>query len=1706
MSKLYAILLLVFLSPILDLYAQQAPDWLWAKSIGGINNNSAVVRRVHNDKIGDVYITGQFTSTVDFGGTTLTSAGNNDTFMAKYAPDGTLIWAKRIGSTQYDMGWGIATDDNDNVYFSSEFKGTATYAGGTLTSSGNNDIAILKYNSTGTLIWARKIGGSGEERNTNLAVNPSGTNYYITGGFRGSVNFGGTTLSSSGNSDIFVTKYTDAGTLVWAKKAGGSIYDEGLGIGLDSLENVYISGLIQGTVNFDGTSISSAGGNDVFIAKYNSSGTIQWVRRAGGSSNDESRYMVTDKAGNSYFTGYFRGTATFGPLNVTGASIDNYYLAKYNSSGTVQWVRTAQGSTNSYGFGVDVDQVGNIYATGFFAGTADFSDAGGNNFSLTSAGDRDAFIAKYNNSGTVQWAKGMSGSNYEDARGVAVFDDNTIYASGYIINSTTSFGNIQLPLVSNGTFLARLGSLVTTLNDTTCEDVPYLFGNQSLNSPGTYTDTLTSSTGTDSIVVLNLTILPIANTFIAATICANQPYFFNGQNLTTSGIYEDTLIAANGCDSLVALNLIVKPVPYNLSTVSICPSGLPYNFNGQLLTASGLYEDTLTAANGCDSINAINLIVKPNATTVLNVAACPSDLPYNFNGQSINTAGNYQSILSAANGCDSLVTLNFTVDPSSVTILNDTVCSNDLPYNFVSQSLTASGVYIDTLPNRFGCDSIITLDLIVNPTSATVLADTVCDNALPYNFVSQSLTASGVYVDTLPNRFGCDSIITLDLTVNPTSATALVDTVCSDVLPYSFVSQSLTASGIYVDTLTNRLGCDSIITLDFTVLPLSFTVINDTICADAAPYLFAGLTLSQSGTFYDTLTAANGCDSLVTLNLIVNPLPPVAVLGANRVCPGEGNVAYSLAPLPVSTVTTTWQVNGGNLLGSSTDSTAFITWGPTNPAATLSFAAINTLTGCQSSGNYTVRVNVELIPEIALPADTFCSNEGLKTYFTQFTTPGSVYAWFVEGGQIVSTLDNSVTINWNYPTGTDTTASGAIWVTESSITTTDTCFGTSDTMQVTLAATPPITFLTDTVCSDALPYNFVSQLLTSSGIYVDTLPNRFGCDSIITLDLTVNPTSVTALVDTVCSDVLPYNFVSQSLTSSGVYVDTLPNRFGCDSIITLDLTVNPISATALAVIICNDALPYNFVSQSLTASGVYVDTLPNRFGCDSIITLDLTVNPTSATALVDTVCSDVLPYNFVSQSLTASGVYVDTLPNRFGCDSIITLDLTVNPTSATALVDTVCSDVLPYNFVSQSLTTSGVYVDTLPNRFGCDSIITLDLIVNPTSATVLADTVCSNALPYNFVSQSLTASGVYVDTLPNRFGCDSIITLDLTVNPTSATALVDTVCSDVLPYNFVSQSLTASGVYVDTLPNRFGCDSIITLDFTVNPTAATALVDTVCNDALPYNFLGQSLTASGVYVDTLPNRFGCDSIITLDLIVNPISATALVDTVCSDALPYNFVSQLLTSSGVYVDTLPNRFGCDSIITLDLSILPVAFDTLSATICSNEFYSYNNQNLNVAGFYEDTLTAPNGCNLYRTLDLRVLPANYELLQDTIVSSLLPYAFGSRNLPLPGTYVDSLTNLFGCDSVVVLNLLVLEDFTIPNVITPNNDGLNDFFVLPGLSFFAPVSIKIYNRWGKEVYNQSDYQNDWQASNLPAGTYFINLTTRQGYVYKSWVQVMK
>ena len=265
----------------------------------------------------------------------------------------------------------------------------------------------------------------------------------------------------------------------------------------------------------------------------------------------------------------------------------------------------------------------------------------------------------------------------------------------------------------------------------------------------------------------------------------------------------------------------------------------------------------------------------------------------------------------------------------------------------------------------------------------------------------------------------------------------------------------------------------------------------------------------------------------------------------------------------------------------------------------------------------------------------------------------------------------------------------------------------------------------------------------------------------------------------------------------------------------------------------------------MTAAGTYTAVLQNINGCDSTVTLHLTVNPNVTSTQNITICQGALPYSWNNQSLTAAGTYTATLHNINGCDSTVTLHLTVNPNVTSTQNITICQGALPYSWNNQSLTAAGNLYCTLHNINGCDSTVTLHLTVNPNVTSTQNITICQGALPYTWNNQSLTAAGTYTATLQNINGCDSTVTLHLTVNPNVTSTQNITICQGALPYSWNNQSLTAAGTYTATLQNINGCDSTVTLHLNVNPNVTSTQNITICQGALPYSWNNQSLTAAG---------------------------------------------------------------------------------------------------------------------------------------------------------------------------------------------------------------------------------------------------------------------
>lgn len=281
---------------------------------------------------------------------------------------------------------------------------------------------------------------------------------------------------------------------------------------------------------------------------------------------------------------------------------------------------------------------------------------------------------------------------------------------------------------------------------------------------------------------------------------------------------------------------------------------------------------------------------------------------------------------------------------------------------------------------------------------------------------------------------------------------------------------------------------------------------------------------------------------------------------------------------------------------------------------------------------------------------------------------------------------------------------------------------------------------------------------SSSGTYMDTIPNIAGCDSLITINLTLSAPTSSSVTATACD---MYTAPSGAMyMSSGTYMDTIANVMGCDSVITINLTINMASSSAMSVTAC-DSMYMAPSGAMYTTAGTYMDTIANMMGCDSVITINLSFStPTSSTMSVSS-CDSM--YTAPSGAMyTTAGTYMDTIANMTGCDSVITINLTFNtPTSSTVSV-TECDSV--YTAPSGAMyTTAGTYMDTIANMMGCDSVITINLAFGASSSASVSATICSGSTYVAPSGATYTAAGTYTDMIPNMAGCDSVITITLAV-------------------------------------------------------------------------------------------------------------------------------------------------------------------------------------------------------------------------------------------------------------------------------------------------------------------------------------------------------
>jgi len=370
-----------------------------------------------------------------------------------------------MGGTSVDLGYSVAADGFGNVYTAGYFSGTVDFDPGAgivnLVSAGGSDIFISKLDAAGNFVWAKNMGGTGNDQGNSIAVDASG-NVYTTGYFQGTADFNPGTeivnLVFTGGNDIFISKIDAAGNFVWAKSMGGINSDVGFSIAVDGSGNVYTTGVFSETADFDpgaGTvNLVAAGSTDIFVSKLDASGNFVWAKSMEGTLSDGGASISVDGSGNVYTTGYFQGTVDFDPgagiVNLISAGGEDVFISKLDASGNSVWAKRMGGTLSDIGNSLAVDGAGNVYTTGNFSGTVDF-DPGAGTVNLISAGGADIFVSKLNASGNFVWAKRTGGTGAEIGSSIAIDASGNVYTTGYY-NGTVDFdpGAGTVNLVSAG--------------------------------------------------------------------------------------------------------------------------------------------------------------------------------------------------------------------------------------------------------------------------------------------------------------------------------------------------------------------------------------------------------------------------------------------------------------------------------------------------------------------------------------------------------------------------------------------------------------------------------------------------------------------------------------------------------------------------------------------------------------------------------------------------------------------------------------------------------------------------------------------------------------------------------------------------------------------------------------------------------------------------------------------------------------------------------------------------------------------------------------------------------------------------------------------------------------------------------------------------------------------------------------------------------
>jgi gliding motility-associated-like protein len=962
----------------------------------------------------------------------------------------------------------------------------------------------------------------------------------------------------------------------------------------------------------------------------------------------------------------------------------------------------------------------------------------------------------------------------------------------------------------------------------------------------------------------------------------------------------------------------------------------------------------------------------------------------------------YTEILKAENNCDSIVTIELTVLSKKFTTLDTSICEGGMLVT-PQQSYSVEGIYTERYKAQNTCDSIVTIQLSVRKIARKTIDTTLCFGTA-YTSLQNSYTQPGTYTEIYQAVNKCDSIVTINLTFDPKIETTYNKEICEGEI-FNTPQKTYNTAGSYTEIYQAVNKCDSIVTINLKINPTISTSYSREICQGETFNTPKG-TYTSSGSFTELYQSIKGCDSTVTFQLIVHPLKNTTL--DTTLCEGEILITPIASYSKAGTYTEVYQTS------KNCDSTVTINLSIIEKGDNLEYITIcegESYRGYTSSGTY---------------KETRTSGSGCAANFTIFLTVLP---------KIRKTIDTSI------------------------------CFGATYT-------------------SPKGTYSVANK-------YTEIYTAANGCDSIVTINLNIDPNITSSYTKEICQG-NAFTTAQKTYDKAGIYTEVYKTLKGCDSTVTINLTILPLRKTIIDTSICQ-----GLTFKSYTTSGTYTEIYTAVNGCDSTVIINLTVKPTFVTNLTKTICE-----GDSFKGYTLSGTYTESYTAINGCDSIVRVFLTVLKKSFVEYDKTIC---IGENF--RGYTTPGTFIETFTAANGCDSIVTTRLSVVSRDTLYETKTICEGETHRGF-----TESGNYRVAFTNQNGCESILYVNLTVLKKSYLNITQSICEG---QSFMGY--TQSGIYTQKHMAANGCDSIVTIDLRVTPKQNKIIRVDICEGSTHRGY-----TETGVYTELYTAENGCDSIVTTILTVRPHTRSEIYQTICEGQQLDGYAE-----SGIYTDTLLNRWGCDSIRVLHLTVEKKMMRFFEATICEGEQYQLpNGKWVAKPGVYTDTLRTRFGCDsLIRTTTLVIKPGPIFTVSKSndinclIARSQLTVTGGIRyqwtpistldtpNIATPvatpdktTTYTVRVWGANGCS--FAKDITVYTDFNgdgprypIPSAFTPNKDGLNDCFHVRHWGAVQNFKMDIYNRWGEKIFSSNNIQSCWDGTfnklPLPTGVFVYKIS---------------